>query len=92
MEAQGFKVNLTIVFQDNASTIKLAENGKLRSGKRTCHFDMQLFHATDLINRKEVTIKHCPTRKMLADYFRKPLVCKVSRTIRSDVMNIAFKE
>ena len=91
-EAQGFKVNLTIVFQDNASTIKLAEKVKLSSGKRTRHFDMRLSHATDLINRKEVTIKSCPTGKTLADHFSKPLVGKLFRMIRSDIMNIAFKE
>ena len=91
-EAQGFKVNLTIVFQNNASTIKLVENGKLISGKRTRHFEIQLFHVIDLINRKEVTIKHCPTGKMLGDYFSKLLVVKLFHMMRSDLMNIAFKE
>ena len=65
--AQGFKVNLTIVFQDSTSTIKLAQNGNLSSVKRTCHFVILLFHVTDLISRKEVTIKYFPTGKMLAD-------------------------
>ena len=91
-EAQGFKVKLTIVFQDNASTIKLAENGKLRSGKKTRHFDMRLFHVTDLINRKEVAIKHYPNGKMLADYFSKLLVGKLFRMMRSDAVDVAFKE
>ena len=91
-EAQGFNVNLNIVFQDNATTIKLAENGKLSSGKRTRHFDILLFHVSDLISRKEVAITHCRTEKMLADYFSKPLVGKLFFMTRSDVMNIAFRE
>ena len=65
-EAQGFKVHLNIVFQDNTSTIKLEENGKSSSGKRTRHFDIRLFHVTDLISQKEVTRKYCPTGKILA--------------------------
>ena len=92
MEAQGFKVNLTIVFQDNASTIKLAENRKLSSGKRTRHFDIRLFHVMDLIGCKEVTIKYCPDTNLLADYFSKPLVGKLIRMMRSDIMNIAIRE
>ena len=91
-EAQGFKAHLTIVFQDETSTIKFAENGKLRSGKRTRHVDIHLFHVTDLISRKEVMIKCCPTGKMLADYFSKPLVGNLFRMMRSDVINIAFRE
>ena len=35
LEHQGFKVNLNIIYQDNTSTIKLMNNGKLSSGKRT---------------------------------------------------------
>ena len=51
-EAQGLKVSFNIVFQDSTSTIKLEENGKSSSGKRTPHFNVRLFHATDLISRK----------------------------------------
>ena len=90
-EAQGFKVYLSIVFQDNASTIKLVENGNTSSGKRTRHFYICLFHVTDLIIRKEVMIKQCPTGKMLANQFSKPLVGKLFRCMRSNVMNIVFR-
>ena len=33
MEAQGYKVEDNIIFQDNKSTLLLAENGKASSGK-----------------------------------------------------------
>ena len=52
--SQGFKVNLNAVFQDNTSTITLAENGKTSSGKRMRHFDILLFHATDFVSRKKL--------------------------------------
>ena len=64
---QGFQVRLNIIFQDNASTIKLQRNGKISLGKRTRHFDIKLFYITDLISRYEVSVKCCPTGKMIAD-------------------------
>ena len=83
---------MNIVFQDNTSTIKLAENRKLSSEKSARHFDILLFHVTDLTIRKEVTIKHYPTGTMLDDYFRYPLVGVLFRMMRSDIINFAFKE
>ena len=56
IEAQGFEIDLNILYQDNMSTIKLAENGKQSSGKRTRHFDIKYFYITDLINRNEVIL------------------------------------
>ena len=89
-EAQGIKVNLNTVFQNDTSTSKLAENGKISSGERNLHLGISLFHATYLISRKEVAIKHCPTGKILADYFSKPLGIKIFRMMRSDIVSIAL--
>ena len=72
--------------------IKLAENGKFSSGKRTRHFDIHLFHVTDLIRRKEVEIKCCLTGKMLSDYFSKPLFGKLFHTMQRGIMNVAIRE
>ena len=35
IEHQGFKVNLNVVYQDNTSTMKLVNNGKVTSEKKT---------------------------------------------------------
>ena len=43
LEHQGFNPILNILHQDNQSTIKLQENGKESSGKRTCHFNIKYF-------------------------------------------------
>ena len=91
-EGLGFRMNLNVAFQDNASTIKLAENEKLSSGKMNRHFYIRLFHVTDLISRNEVTIKCCPTRKTLADQFIKRLFGKLFQIRRSDVMIFVFRE
>jgi hypothetical protein len=74
IEAQGFTVNANIVYRDNTSAMKLKENGKASSGKRTRHFDIKYFYITDLIKRNEIQIIYCPTEEMIADYMTKPMV------------------
>ena len=57
LEWQGFAVKLNIIYQDNTSSMKLEENGKASSGRRTRHFDIRYFYVTDLVGRKEVKIE-----------------------------------
>jgi hypothetical protein len=73
LEAQGYDVNDNIVYQDDKSTIQLAEIGRQSIGKRSKHLSIKYFFVTDLINRKQISIKYCPTDGMLADYITKPL-------------------
>ena len=72
LEHQGFNHIPNILHQDNQITIKLQENGKESSGKRTCHFNIKYFYVTDLIRQKKVEIKYCPSDYMLANYMTKP--------------------
>ena len=88
IEAQGFEIDLNILYQDNMSTIKLAENGKQSSGKRTRHFDIKYFYVTDLINRNEVSIEYCSSNAMLADFHTKPLIGEKFKLMRDKIMNI----
>lgn len=74
IEAQGHKVKTTVIYRDNTSSMKLEQNGKASSGKRTRHFNIKYFYVTDLIQRNEVQIEYCPTDAMIADYMTKPLV------------------
>jgi hypothetical protein len=88
---QGFNVKLNIIYQDNTSSMKLEQNGKESSGKRTRHFDIKYFYVTDLVGRKEVTIEYCPTDEMLADYMTKPLVGSKFKLFRDLIMNLSGK-
>jgi hypothetical protein len=74
IEAQGHTVKTTVIYRDNTSSMKLEQNGKASSGKRTRHFNIKYFYITDLIQRNEVQIEYCPTDAMIADYMTKPLV------------------
>ena len=71
---QGFKINMNLAGQDNVSTLKLMNNGKISSGKRTRHFDTYLFYVTNLIERNECHSEHFPTEDMIAHFMNKPLV------------------
>ena len=74
IEAQGHQVQENTVYQDNTSAMKLEINGKTSSGKRTRHFDIKFCYFTDLVNREEIQVKYCPTKKMIADFITKLLV------------------
>ena len=87
MEAQGFKVKLNIVYRDNTSSMKLEQNGKSSSGKRTRHFNNKYFYITDLIKRNEMKIEYCPTDKMWADYMTKPLMGSKFKSFWKWIMN-----
>ena len=91
LEWQDFEVKLNIIYQDNTSSIKLEENGKESSGKRTRHFDIKHFYVTDWVGRDEVKIEYCSTDEMIADYQTKPVVGAKFKLFRDLVMNLSGK-
>ncbi len=73
LEAQGYKIDNNILYQDNKSSILLETNGRGSSGKRTRHINVRYFFIRDRVESKEIRIEYCPTGIMVADYFTKPL-------------------
>jgi hypothetical protein len=71
--------------------MKLEQNGKASSGKRTRHFDIKYFYVTDLVSCKEVNIEYCSTDEMIADYMTKPLVGSKFKLFRDLIMNLSGK-
>jgi hypothetical protein len=59
LEAQGHKITTNI--------------GRASSGKLFCHIDIRYFFLKDRIISDGITVRHCPTEQMLADFFTKPL-------------------
>ena len=88
IEHQGFKVNLNVIYQDNMSSLRLETNGMKSTGKRTRHFDIKQFYIADLVKRKQVEVKYCPTEKMIADYQSKPLTRTKLQTMRRWLWNL----
>ena len=89
LEAQGFEVSDNILFQDNESTIKLAKNGRLSSGKQTRHIEVRYYFITDQIQRDRLKVSYCPIRDILADFFSKPLQGSLFRKSRNAILNVS---
>jgi hypothetical protein len=82
-----------ILYQDNMSSMKLENNGKASSTKRTRHINIRYFLITDKVKRGEIsTIDHCPTEEMLADYLTKPLQGSLFRQFRNAIMGCTDAE
>eukprot|EP00978_Attheya_sp_CCMP212_P015133 scaffold38933_cov32-Attheya_sp.AAC.1 len=88
MEAQGYGVDENVVGQDNMSTMLLENNGRASSSRRTRHINIRYFFVTDRIKNKEMSVIHCPTGEMVADYFTKPLQGALFKKFRDIIMNV----
>jgi hypothetical protein len=89
LEAQGYQVKDYVVYQENSSAAMLLEkNGKGSTSKRTCHVTSQYFFIKDRIRTKEVSIEHCPTGVLTADFFTKPLQGSLFHKFCDKVVNI----
>ena len=87
LTAQGVDIEDSIPHQDNKSAILLETNGKASSSKRTRHINIRFFFVTDQVKKGNLTIRHCPTDQMLADYFTKPLTGSKFQELWNKIMN-----
>ena len=88
LQDQGYGGTETVINQDNQSTILLATHGKFSSIKRTKHINIRYFYKTDKVKKGEAKIVYCPTGKMIADYFTKPLQVNVFRKFHDAILNL----
>jgi len=89
MKAQGYDTNPSTLFQDNQSTILLANNGTASSSKRTRHIDIRYYFITDRVKTNEINIEYCPTKEMIGDFFTKPLQGTLFYKLRALVLNLS---
>ena len=85
LEAQGYKLKENILYQDNQRAIKIKKNGKLSSRQKTKHMDIRYCWIADRLRSENIQIVYCPTLKMLADFFAKPLQGSLFRKFRDYV-------
>ena len=71
------------------SAMLLENNGRKSSTKRTKHIELRYFFIHDQIQQDKVLIEHCPTLKMRADFFTKPLQGMLFYRLCDLIMNIA---
>ena len=68
--------------QDNESAIKLEKNGRMSAGPKSRHVNIRYFWIKDRVKSEKITIRHCPTSAMLADFLTKPLQGQLFRKFR----------
>ena len=73
LEAQGYEVFKHILYQDNKNAILLENNGKASAGKRSRHLNVIYFFVKQIVDQGKLTIQHCPTLDMPADFMTKSL-------------------
>jgi hypothetical protein len=88
LEAQGYEIGKSKLYQDNMSSMLLEKNGRASSGKRTRHINIRYFFMADRVKSKEIEIEYCPTDDMIADFFTKPLQGAKFIKFRKAVMNL----
>ena len=86
LEAQGYKINKIVLYQDSKSAILLETNGKKSLGKRTRALNIRYFFLTDQVEKGNVTIEYCPTDDMVGDFHTKPLQGDKFRKFRNEIL------
>ena len=86
MEAQGYPTSQCFFEQDNESAIKLEKNGRSSCGPRSRHINIRYFFIKERTMTEGITIWHCPTLEMLADFFTKPLQGALFRKFRDVIL------
>ena len=71
LKCQGYDVRPNL-FQDNLSTMALANNGRSTSD-RTRHINIRYFFIKQYLDNNTMTMEHCPATDMIADILTKPL-------------------
>ena len=86
LEEQGYRLTDNVLYQDNQSAMKIILNGKKSSGQKTKHMDNRYFWIKDRLKNEEIQVIYCPTAKMVADFFTKPLQGNLFRKLRDIIL------
>ena len=73
MKDQGYPISRKLFYQDNMSAVQIEKNGSVSSGKKSRHINIRFFFIKDILKREGIEVEHCPTERMVADFFTKPL-------------------
>ena len=84
-----FQDEPTVIFEDNASTIKIAESRKQLPGVK--HIDIRHHFIRDRIASKEVILQHKSTTEMMADVFTKQLPTQLFERHRNSLRVVKRK-
>ena len=69
--------------------MKIDKNGRKSCGDKSRHINIRYFFIKDILEKENIELKHCPTERMIADYFTKPLQGKLFRKLRDIIMGLS---
>ena len=63
------------------------------NGRRSCtsysrHINIRYFFIKNVLEREGIELRHCPTERMIADYYTKPLQGSLFRKLRDILMGL----
>ena len=70
------------------SAMRLESNGLKSCGEKSRHIDIRFFFIKDVLKRENIELRRCPTDRMIADYFTKPLQCSLFRKVKAVIMGV----
>ena len=86
---QGYKLRRNIFYQDNQSAMRMESNGQKSCGEKSRHIHIRYFFIKDVLKRENIELIHCPTERMIADYYTKPLQGSLFKKMRDILMGLA---
>ena len=82
---QGYGVDSTF-FQDNENAIRMEKYGLKSCGDKSRHINIRYFFIKDILDRENISVKHCRSEEMIADFLTKPLQGSLFKRMRSIIM------
>ena len=89
LKDQGYALKRSIFYQDNQSAMKMESNGMKSAGNKSRHISIRYFFIKDILKREGIELLHCPTERMIADFYTKPLQGSLFKKMRDIVMGLA---
>ena len=68
--------------------MKLENNRRESSGKRTLNININYYVVTDFIQANEMKVVYCPTETMITDLYMKPLQGRLFRLFWNLILNL----
>ena len=91
MEAQGYTIESTVLYQDNKSTILLDKNGRMLAGKNRRNIKNRFLLITDKVAQGDLEISHMGTKSMWADVNTKPVQGELYQIFRHQMMGVPIE-
>ena len=87
LEAQGYQVDDSVVYQDSQSAMLWENSGQGSSGKCMWHINISYYFVMDQLTKNDLSMKYCPTESILGNYFTKPLQGALYQNFLNLIMN-----